>query len=95
MSEQEQDERAQSDVITREDVITQIEARLNGNITDVALAKWAFDRFYAEEVGDEDYDADDAAIIADALDILMFGDDPAFRQTEEELRALIARLSKR
>jgi hypothetical protein len=32
-------------------------------------------------------------VIADALDALMFDDDPGFQLDQEELRALIARLS--
>ena len=32
--------------------------------------------------------------IAEALDMLMFGDEPGFRLDEEELRTLIAQLGK-
>jgi hypothetical protein len=73
-------------------VVAQVEARLSGQLTDKALAAWAFDRFYAEELGNEAYEAGAEAAIADALDALMFGDDPGFRLDEEELRALAAQL---
>jgi hypothetical protein len=73
-------------------VAAQIEARLAGQLTDKALAAWAFDRFYAEELGNEAYEAGAEVAIADALDALMFGDDPGFRLDEEELRALAAQL---
>ena len=79
--------------ITRADVVRQIEARLSGAIDDPALAAWAFDRFYAEELGEAEYEERGEAAIADVLDTLMFGDDPSFRLDEEELRALAARLS--
>lgn len=38
-------------IITREMLAEQIEARLSGAITDETLAAWAFDRFYAVELG--------------------------------------------
>jgi hypothetical protein len=78
--------------LTRGTVIARIEDRLAGRLDDAALAAWAFDRFYAEELGQEQYEAGAETMIADALDILMFDDDPGFRLDEEELRDLIARL---
>ncbi len=79
--------------ITCAELIRQIEARLAGQTDDAALAAWAFDRFYAEELGQEKYEAGAEPAIADALDTLMFGDDPGFRLDEEELRGLIAQLA--
>jgi len=80
--------------ITRDAVIRQIEARLAGRLDDAALAAWAFDRFYAEELGEQDYEQGAEAAIADVLDALMFGDEPSFRLGVEELRELIARLDR-
>ena len=82
----------QTSILTREAVIVQIEGRLAGRIDDAALATWAFDRFYAQELGQEDYEVGAETAIADTLDALMFDDDPGFRLDQEELRALIARL---
>ena len=79
--------------ITRAAVIARIEQRLSGQLGDAALAAWAFDRFYAAELGQEQYETGAEAAIDDALDTLMFDDDPSFRLDEEELRSLIARLS--
>jgi hypothetical protein len=79
-------------VTTRAAIIARIEARLSGQLTDKALAAWAFDRFYAEELGSEAYEANAEDPITDVLDALMFGDDPGFRLDEEELRALVAQL---
>lgn len=79
--------------ITRAEVVERIEARLAGTIDDAALAAWAFDLFYAEELGEADYEAGAEPALSDALDNLMFGDDPGFRLDEDELRALIAQLS--
>ena len=79
-------------MLTRAAVIEQITARLEGRLDAVALAAWAFDRFYAEELGEEAYESGAEPAIADALDALMFSDDPGFRLDEEELRALIAQL---
>lgn len=82
-------------LISRADVCAQIAARLAGSLDDRQLARWAFDHFYAEELGQASYEDGWGDQIADALDALMFGDDPHFRQTEEELRALLARLQQR
>ena len=79
-------------ITTRAMVVAQIEARLSSQFTDTALAAWAFDRFYAEELGSEAYEAGAESVITDVLDALMFGDDPGFRLDEEELRALVAQL---
>jgi hypothetical protein len=83
---------AGDNVITRALVARQIEARLAGTLGDAALAAWAFDRFYAEELGSERYEPGAETEIADTLDVLMFDDDPTFRLSEAELRDLIARL---
>jgi hypothetical protein len=80
--------------ITRAAIVERIEARLAGTLADAALAAWAFERFYAEELGEEDYEDGAEPVIADVLDALMFGDDPGFRLDEEELRALVAQLKK-
>lgn len=82
-------------LITRAALLAQLEARLAGALSDKALAKWAFDRFYAEELGEEEYEPEHAPLLAEALDELMFADDPHFRLSEEELRALVARLKPR
>lgn len=81
-------------VITRAAVVRQIEARLGGTLDEAALAAWAFDRFYAEELGVERYEAGAEDALADVLDALMFDDDPSFRLDEAALRDLLARLSK-
>ena len=78
--------------LTRVALARQIEARLAGTLSDTALAAWAFDRFYAEELGMESYEPGAEDIIADIRDALMFGDDPSFRLDETELRGLLARL---
>ena len=83
---------ARSSITTRAAIVKHIEARLAGRLSAKALAAWAFDRFYAEELGSETYEAGSEATITDVLDTLMFGDDPGFRLDEEELRALIAQL---
>ena len=83
---------ASATVTTRADIMAHIQARLNDQISNAALAKWAFDRFYAEEMGDEDFESGAEATIADVLDALMFGDDPDFMLDEAQLRDLLAQL---
>ena len=79
-------------ITTRAAIVARIEARLAAQLTDADLAAWAFDRFYAQELGNEAYETGAEALIAAVLDALMFGDDPGFRLDEEELRALAAQL---
>jgi hypothetical protein len=79
-------------ITTRATIVKRIEARLAGQLTDAALAAWAFERFYAEELGSEAYEAGAEVAIADALDALMFADDPGFRLVEKELRDMVAQL---
>lgn len=79
-------------ITSRAAVIAQIEQRLDGKRNDSALASWAFDRFYAEELGEERYETGAEAVIVAALDALMFNDDPGFTLHAEDLRALVARL---
>jgi hypothetical protein len=78
--------------LTRATVIAHIEERIAGRLDDEALAAWAFDRFYAVELGQEQYEPGAELAIANALDALIFDDDPDFRLGMEELRALIAQL---
>jgi hypothetical protein len=80
-------------ITTRAAIAERIEAHGAGQLTNTALAEWAFDRFYAEELGNEAYEAGAEDLIAAVLDTLMFGDDPGFRLDEQELRALVAQLS--
>ena len=82
-----------SNILSREAVSARIEARLASQMDDATLAAWAFDHFYAQELGQEQYEVGAESAIADSLDALMFGDDPGFRLNEEELRALVARLA--
>lgn len=80
------------DVIMRSMVVAQIDARLAGTIGDKELAAWAFDHFYAEETGNIDYEVGSEPLLASVLDSLMFGDDPHFRLSENELLDLRTRL---
>jgi hypothetical protein len=77
------------------DVVAQIEARLVGQLSDAALADWAFDQFYALELGLRRLPAADEDVLREALDTLMFADMADFHLSEAELRALAARLRNR
>jgi hypothetical protein len=79
-------------VVTRAELVRQIEACLAGTLDTGALAGWAFDRFYAEELGEALFEHGAEELVADTLDALMFGDDPSFRMEQQDLRGLIARL---
>jgi hypothetical protein len=76
----------------RNEIIARIHERLCGQLSDAALAKWAFDRFYAIEQGEETVDVSDGDLIAAVLDELMFADEKSFALDDADLRRLIARL---
>lgn len=78
--------------VTRAAVAAHIGERLAGRLSDAALAKWAFERFYAMEIGAVSPAPETDPLLDEALDALMFGDDPGFRLSEDELRGLAARL---
>jgi hypothetical protein len=84
----------QTKILTRADVIAQIEARIAGTINQQQLAKWAFDRFYAYELDEEAFEEGAEDDINDVLDELMFDDDPNFELDVEELRDLISQLAE-
>ncbi|HMQ31366.1 MAG TPA: hypothetical protein PKD53_11595 [Chloroflexaceae bacterium] len=79
-------------ILARRDVIAKLEDRLAGLIDDQGLAAWAFDSYYAIEQGTLSVAPDDADPLAEALDDLMFADEPSFALGEADLRRLIARL---
>jgi hypothetical protein len=79
--------------VTRAAIAARIEDRVAGRIADAALAKWAFDSFYAMEIGEAGLEPGADPLVDEALDALMFGDDPDFRLSESELRTLAARLT--
>ncbi len=63
-----------------------------GKITNVALAAWALDRFYASDQGLECFEPAHAAVIAEVIDDLMFADETAFQLDPEAIQGLVARL---
>jgi hypothetical protein len=81
-------------MIHRNDIIAKLNERLGGQLSDAAIAAWAFDLFYAIDQGDEEVHPDDSDPIADALDELMFADETPFALGDADLRRLIARLEQ-
>lgn len=79
-------------MVTRTDIMIKIKEHLAGKLSSAALAAWAFDRFYAQEIGDEEFAEEEADVIAAVLDELMFADDASFALDEPALQTLITRL---
>lgn len=79
-------------MITRAELIDHVEACLAGTLATKALAAWAFDRFYALELGEESVAEADADLMNEALDDLIFADEQDFALSEEDLRRLLTRL---
>lgn len=87
-----QDPAPAQDIVTCTLLADKIALRLAGQLSDAELAAWAFDCFYAIELGRARFAPGDEERIAETLDTLMFADDAAFRLDEEELRRLAALL---
>ncbi len=85
----------ESVLLTRAMLVHLLNERLDGTQTDQSLARWAFDQFYAEELGDVIYEAGAEDAIADVLDELMFAEDDGFGLDVEAIRGLLARLDAR
>lgn len=81
-------------MLNRNDLIVRITERLDGRLSDRALAAWAFDCFYAIEQGEEEAEAGANDLIAEVLDELMFADDESFALDDADLKRLIARLEQ-
>jgi hypothetical protein len=81
-------------MVYRNDIIVKINARLQGQLSDAALAAWALDVFYAIDQGEDAVNADASDAIADALDELMFADEAPFALDDADLRRLIASLEQ-
>lgn len=79
--------------ISREAVAERIGERVAGRLSAAALAKWAFDSFYRMELGEALPAPEEDPLLDEALDALMFGDDPGFQLSEDELRELALRLT--
>ena len=79
-------------VLTRAALRAQIEALLEGNQTAKQLAAWAFNQFYAYDTETLLFEQDAEDIMSEALDTLMFADDPAFALGSSELQALLTQL---
>ncbi len=88
----EQDPAPTPDIVTCTLLADKIAMRLAGHLSDADLAAWAFDCFYAIELGRARCAPGDEKRITETLDMLMFADDAAFRLDEEELRRLAALL---
>lgn len=79
--------------LTRQDVIQQLQVAAEGTIPAKTLSRWAFDQFYAEEAGDVEFEPGFRHSIGAVLDDLMFGDEPDFALTADDLRNRIDRLA--
>jgi hypothetical protein len=79
-------------VLTRHIMGDQIRARLAGSLSAKALASWAFDSFYAEDMGELVLEPGAEEVLAETLDELMFADDDAFALDEAALRSLLERI---
>ncbi len=81
-------------VLTRQDILTQLHAAMVGKLTEQQLAAWAFEQFYAEEAGRLEFEPGYRQIIGAVLDELMFGDAESFRLKNEDFQRLREQLEQ-
>ncbi len=81
-------------VLSRHDVIEQLQAATQGQLDARRLAQWAFDQFYAEEAGTLEFEPGYRRAIGVVLDDLMFGDERSFQLTDTDLQRLIRQLEQ-
>lgn len=79
-------------LLTRQDVIVQLEALEQGTIAAQAVAAWAFDQFYAAEEGKIAFEPGYRRAIGAVLDDLMFGDQPDLIVSAADARQMIEHL---
>lgn len=79
--------------LTRQELIDRLSA-VSGPKESQAIARWAFDQFYAEEAGEVEYEPGFRRVIATVLDDLMFGDAPGFELSQDDTRRLIEDLQR-
>ena len=81
-------------VLSRRDVIEQLQATTQGQLDALRQAQWAFDQFYAEQEGRLEFEPSYRRAISMVLDDLMFGDEHPFRLTKADLQHLIQQLEQ-
>lgn len=81
-------------VLTRQQLIEQLQAAAAGKTEAQQLSGWAFDHFYAEEEGTVEFEPGYRRVIAAVLDDLMFGDQPGFYLSDTELNQMIQHVLK-
>lgn len=94
MTDPEQTAGASDDLpmLSRAEVGAQIQARRDGQVTDAALAAWAFKMFYDEDMGLLELEQDAEEEIREVLDTLMFADDATFALDDAALDELLKRI---
>jgi hypothetical protein len=80
------------EILTRQQLIAQLQAVLDGTTEARALSAWAFDQFYGEEEGTVEFEPGYRRAIGAVLDDLMFGDQPGFVLSTAELQQMIQHL---
>ena len=79
-------------VLTRVELIGQIERFVAGQLNGQALARWAFDRFYQREEGTLTYEPGFGAAIDAVLEELTWADSTPFVLTVEQAEQLHRRM---
>jgi len=80
------------EVLTRQQLIAQLQAVIDGTTEAHALSGWAFDRFYGEEEGTVEFEPGYRRAISSVLDDLMFSDQPSFYLSAAELQQMVQHL---
>ena len=80
--------------LTRQHVIEQLQTLRQGHVNSAAASGWAFDQFYAEELGEIEFEPGYRRAIHAVLDELMFADQPGFHLAAADVDRLIQHLEQ-
>ena len=80
-------------MLKKEDIVSRIDARLQGDIEDEELVMWAHECFIGDDTGENSYDEEWESVIDDVIYRLQASDEPEMELSEELLKDLRQKLS--
>ncbi len=81
-------------MLKKEDIVSQIDARLQGEIDDEELVMWAHECFINDDEGENPYDEEWVDIIDEVVYRLQASDEPEMELSEELLKDLRQKLAE-
>lgn len=80
-------------MLKKEDIVSRLDARLQGEIDDEELVTWAHQCFLDDDAGENPYDEEWEDVIDDVIYRLQASDEPDMELSEELLKDLRQKLA--